>query len=120
MKLLILLSFILIFKSAHSQETYNIKDPSKARFGKCKTCHKLLAEKPQEVALCSNIDEEGNVSLWFNDERKSYRSYLINARNRNKPRFCKMFESLRHGGISFQLLDNEYVKKMHCESCDAK
>ena len=48
----------------------------------------------------------------------SYKTYLLNAMNRNKVRFCKMFKSARSGGVTFQLLDNDYMKVMNCDNCE--
>ncbi len=48
---------------------------------------------------------------------KSYRSIMLNAINQNKERFCSLFKPFGRGGIAFQLLDNEYLKKTYCENC---
>lgn len=48
---------------------------------------------------------------------KSYRAIMLNAINLNKERFCNIFRPFGKGGISFQLLDNEYLKKTWCENC---
>ena len=48
----------------------------------------------------------------------SYRLILLNAVNRNKARFCKMLNANSAGGVSFQLLDNDLVKRISCESCN--
>lgn len=49
--------------------------------------------------------------------KESYRSILLNAYNLNPERFCSMFGTAYKGGISFQLLDDKYLKKNYCESC---
>lgn len=46
-----------------------------------------------------------------------YRSIMLNAVNINKPRFCKIFEAIGKGGVTFQLLENEYLRKTYCENC---
>jgi hypothetical protein len=48
---------------------------------------------------------------------KHYRSIMLNAINMNKERFCNLFKPFGKGGISFQLLDHEYLKKTYCENC---
>jgi uncharacterized protein YkwD len=46
-----------------------------------------------------------------------YRTIMMNAVNINGERFCKLFNTFGKGGITFQLLDNLYLKKTYCESC---
>jgi hypothetical protein len=46
-----------------------------------------------------------------------YRAIMLNAININKERFCKLFYPFGAGGITFQLLQNEYLKKTYCENC---
>ncbi|HVD99693.1 MAG TPA: hypothetical protein VNB90_15900 [Cytophagaceae bacterium] len=48
---------------------------------------------------------------------KSYRAIMLNAINLNGERFCNIFKPFGKGGISFQLLDNDYLKKTYCENC---
>jgi muramoyltetrapeptide carboxypeptidase LdcA involved in peptidoglycan recycling len=48
---------------------------------------------------------------------KPYRAIMLNAINLNRERFCAIFKPFGKGGISFQLLDNEYLKKTYCENC---
>lgn len=48
---------------------------------------------------------------------KSYRAIMLNAINQNRERYCNLFKPFGKGGISFQLLDNEYLKKTYCENC---
>ncbi len=48
---------------------------------------------------------------------KSYRAIMLNAINQNQERFCNIFKPFGKGGISFQLLDNDYLKKTWCENC---
>lgn len=49
--------------------------------------------------------------------RPSYRTILLNAYNLNPSRFCKIFDPYGHGGVTFQLLEDKYLKKTYCESC---
>ena len=46
-----------------------------------------------------------------------YRIIMLNAIEQNKKRYCKLFEPSNNGGVTFQLLDNEYLRKTYCESC---
>ena len=46
-----------------------------------------------------------------------YRIIMLNAINMNKQRFCKLFNSSLNDGVTFQLLENEYLRKTYCESC---
>ena len=47
----------------------------------------------------------------------SYRLIILNAIDANRGRFCKMFNALDNGGISFQLLENPYLQKAYCKHC---
>jgi hypothetical protein len=46
-----------------------------------------------------------------------YRTIMLNAININKERFCKLFNSISKGGVTFQLLENEYLRATYCENC---
>lgn len=46
-----------------------------------------------------------------------YRRIMLNAININRQRFCTAFNSSAWGGITFQLLDDEFLKKTYCENC---
>lgn len=47
-----------------------------------------------------------------------YRTIMLNAINMNQQRFCKLFNSIFDGGVTFQLLENEYLRKTYCENCN--
>ena len=47
-----------------------------------------------------------------------YRAIMLNAFNQNKERYCKLFNSVDDGGVTFQLLDNAYLRKGYCENCN--
>jgi hypothetical protein len=49
-----------------------------------------------------------------------YRTIMMNAVNINGDRFCRLFNTFGKGGITFQLLDNLYLKRTYCESCQKK
>ena len=42
-----------------------------------------------------------------------YRTIMLNAINMNKERYCMLFNSKDDGGVTFQLLDNEYLRKTY-------
>jgi hypothetical protein len=46
-----------------------------------------------------------------------YRTIMLNALNHDQPRFCELFNTMGYGGISFQLLSDEKLKKTYCENC---
>ncbi len=61
------------------------------------------------------------LSLTIYDKRytsgPSYRTIMLNAIDQNKDRFCHLFDPIGKGGISFQLLDDNFIKKTFCENC---
>ncbi len=46
-----------------------------------------------------------------------YRTIMLNAVTKNKERFCKLFAPSLQGGVTFQLLEDEFLKKNYCENC---
>ena len=48
---------------------------------------------------------------------QDYRTVLLNAFNMNPERFCTLFNSIENGGVTFQLLEDEYLRTTYCESC---
>lgn len=80
----------------------------------------LLEKKVKNIS----VDEDLlfyyiNLTIMNEDltARSDYKTMLINAYNHNKTRFCNLFSSPEKGGITFQLLDNENLKKSFCENC---
>ena len=51
-------------------------------------------------------------------QKPEYRATLANAAVVNKERFCNLFNSSFKGGITFQLLQNIYLKRSYCEICE--
>ncbi|HEY1202571.1 MAG TPA: hypothetical protein VGE79_16395, partial [Niastella sp.] len=41
----------------------------------------------------------------------------LNAIVINGPRFCRFFNSIKKGGASFQLLGDNELRALYCESC---
>lgn len=50
-------------------------------------------------------------------KRQDYRLILLNASNINKKRFCKLFNPIEKEGVTFQLLEDDYLRSVYCESC---
>ncbi len=50
-------------------------------------------------------------------KKSAYRSTMLNAANKNKLRFCALFDAFSKGGITFQLLDDPNLTKTFCETC---
>lgn len=48
--------------------------------------------------------------------KPAYRKVMLNAINSDRHRFCGLFEPFGKG-ITFQLLDDPYLKKIWCEEC---
>jgi hypothetical protein len=46
-----------------------------------------------------------------------YRTIMLNALNMNKTRYCKLFNPFGEGGVTFQLLEDDYLRNTYCESC---
>jgi hypothetical protein len=46
-----------------------------------------------------------------------YRTIMLNALNMNKTRYCELFNPFGAGGVTFQLLEDDYLRETYCESC---
>lgn len=61
------------------------------------------------------------LNLTITDPRKTrrpdYQEVLGRAIERDKKRFCDLFQAKSQGGITFQLLDDVNLKKRFCEVC---
>jgi len=61
------------------------------------------------------------IRLTINQPKKTkqsaYRKFLLNAIDKNSQRFCDLFLPTSQGGYTFQLLDDEYLRKNYCENC---
>lgn len=60
------------------------------------------------------------ITNQYSVESQDYRTMMLNAINMNKERFCKLFNSSLDEGVTFQLLENEYLRKTYCENCSKK
>lgn len=47
-----------------------------------------------------------------------YQTMLRNACRINPNRFCSLFNTPRKGGITFQLLENKFLREIYCEKCE--
>ncbi|AXP80369.1 hypothetical protein CJ739_1278 [Mariniflexile rhizosphaerae] len=81
---------------------------------------KLLEDKAKSI----DINEDLlfyylNLTLINNDltQDPNYRTIMLNAINMNKERYCKLFNSIDKGGVTFQLLQDDYLKETYCENC---
>ncbi|MEL0455520.1 hypothetical protein WJN01_04730 [Flavobacteriaceae bacterium SZ-1-7] len=84
----------------------------------------LAVELLERKARSIDIDEDLlfyylNLTLVDKELTKdpNYRTIMLNAVNMNSQRFCKLFNSIDNGGITFQLLDDPYLRKTYCENC---
>lgn len=80
----------------------------------------LLDEKARSI----EIDEDLlfyylNLTLINREltQTSDYRTIMLNAINMNKKRFCKLYNPFGEGGVTFQLLDDEYLRTTYCENC---
>lgn len=83
------------------------------------------AEKMLNVRV-RNLNAEEELVFYYinltianpkNVKKASYRSIINNAAGKNPKRFCKMFDAYGKGGINFQLLADDYLKKTYCDVC---
>lgn len=75
----------------------------------------------------TRIDVEEDLLFYYlnltivnemNTKKSVYRKVMLNAISVNKKRFCELFDAYPDGGVTFQLLENKYLKKTYCENCD--
>lgn len=55
-----------------------------------------------------------NSTITKSDE---YRTIMLNASTLNKERYCNMFDSPEKNGVTFQLLEDPYLRRGYCEIC---
>jgi len=75
----------------------------------------------------TDIDVEEDVLFYYlnltisdseQTKKNAYRQTMLNAANKNKARFCGLFAPISDGGVTFQLLDDPYLLKTYCETCN--
>jgi len=85
-----------------------------------KSAEDLLQPKMKTVAVAENLlFYYLNLTL-VNEEiiqNPEYRTIMLNAINLNKERFCRLFNASNEGGVTFQLLEDDYLHNTYCESC---
>jgi tetratricopeptide (TPR) repeat protein len=90
-------------------------------FGDVKMAIDLLEKKVRRIDVDENLlFYYLNFTLINKDltSTKTYRTVMLNAINMNKKRFCKLFNSVEKGGVTFQILEDEYLRKTYCENCN--
>lgn len=84
------------------------------------------AEKVLEPRI-KDIDVSADVLFYYltltiwdakNTSSASYRTIMLNAVNNDVGRFCRIFAPTPQGGASFQLLEDDKLKKTWCENCN--
>ena len=84
------------------------------------TAISLLSDKVDDIDVAKNLlFYYLNLTIIDDDvvEDPNYRRIMLNAVNSDKSKFCKIFDSSLKGGVTFQLLDNAYLKRTFCENC---
>lgn len=51
-------------------------------------------------------------------QQADYKTFMFNAIDKNNQRFCDIFLPKSQGGVTFQLLRNESLRKIYCENCN--
>lgn len=90
-------------------------------YGNTKMSVELLEDKAKSIDIDENLLfyylnltlVDGNLTSDVN-----YRAIMLNAININKNRYCKLFNSIEKGGVTFQLLKDEYLRETYCENCN--
>ncbi len=92
-----------------------------AYYSNVKQAAKLLVPKVRNVV----VDEDLlfyylNLTLTDNELTKTddYRAIMLNAINLDQIRYCGLFEPTEKDGVTFQLLEDDYLRKTYCENCN--
>lgn len=51
-------------------------------------------------------------------QSSDYRIIMLNALNMNNERYCRLFDPFGQGGVTFQLLEDQYLRRTYCENCN--
>ena len=80
----------------------------------------LLTEKAKTI----DIDEDllfYYINLTLTDtaltQTSEYRTIMLNAFNLDRDRYCRLFDTFGKGGVTFQLLEDPYLRNSFCENC---
>lgn len=92
-----------------------------ANYSKFKWAEELLYKRVKKVDVSEDLMFY-YINLTIHNNRiinqSQYRAFLLNAINKNNQRYCDLFLPKAQGGISFQLLENNFLKKVYCENCN--
>jgi outer membrane protein OmpA-like peptidoglycan-associated protein len=60
-----------------------------------------------------------NLTIIDNERtaQPAYRTIMQNAIDKDKTRFCKLFDPAKEGGVTFQLLEDQFLRDTYCETC---
>lgn len=90
-------------------------------YGNTEMSTELLTPKAKSI----DIDEDllfYYINLTIVDreltQTSDYRTIMLNAYNLNPERFCGLFNPYGQGGVTFQLLEDEFLLTSYCESCN--
>lgn len=81
---------------------------------------KLLEDKAKSIDISENLlFYYLNLTLVDRNltQDPNYRTIMLNAINMNKERYCKLFNAIENGGVTFQLLEDAYLRETYCENC---
>ncbi|MBT8287089.1 MAG: hypothetical protein KJO00_03660 [Bacteroidia bacterium] len=92
-------------------------------YGNIEMSVKLLEEKAKTI----DIDEDllfYYINLTLTDtqltQTPDYRTIMLNAFNLNNARYCRLFNTFGSGGVTFQLLEDPYLRNSFCENCQGE
>jgi len=92
-----------------------------SRFSNNKFSKELLKDRVQNIEVSEDLlFYYINLTIVDHEltKQNEYRAMMQNAYAKNPERFCKIFNSFHDGGITFQLLENPYLRNPYCESCN--
>jgi hypothetical protein len=61
-----------------------------------------------------------NIINWDMSKKAQFRTLMLNAIDKDRAGFCQIFYPKSLGGVTFQLLEEEFLKKTYCENCNKK
>ncbi|PCE66399.1 hypothetical protein [Sediminicola luteus] len=80
----------------------------------------LLNDKAQQLDVNSELLFY-YINLTLIDQQltatEDYRRIMLNAHDLDPQRFCNLFASPAQGGVTFQLLEDPFLKQYYCENC---
>ncbi len=78
----------------------------------------------QDMVMQINVDEDLlffylNLTLIDREVTSDpdYRTIMLNAINKDQTRYCRLFNAFGNGGVSFQLLEDDFLRETYCENC---